>query len=476
MAVALVLAGQMGGSLAAPDPDRLAVRIAPNAVDYVRAVQEGLTFPAADLARDAAIAIARREVNTVEAGFALNVTESKPPEALAAVAEPSTNADQAGLPQTIVQSEGRIERPSLKSKTGETIIAGPAAVSIAYSVAQPGGSVSASFVAEPANIDVGSALLDLAREAHQRTFKPAMSAQAMSEYLSLYALRERVEAIGDSLALTPDAPVGGAWVANLGGSMDDVLFQDGMGFGQAAFGSVAGFDAVSQNILSDGDHLVYGGFVSAYGTSPQDEFTFSAAVSETRGGSAGLFAVLSDGPFSLSAMVRADLARTFDATAANRLDFSDTMQVLKAEVVARYRFDLSDWSLEPSAGVAFASGRRELVGLSPVTPRVEDAESLKIQLGVKASGVVYNRAGTSVEPSVTIMISEELRDQGDVTFLSGAPTGPSDPIKGKTVGAVSFGVDVKDESGWSGFVRADGQVSDDDKPSAGVSAGVKAQW
>jgi hypothetical protein len=109
--------------------------------------------------------------------------------------------------------------------------------------------------------------------------------------------------------------------------------------------------------------------------------------------------------------------------------------------------------------------------------RFEEAESFKAQAGIKASAVVYNRGDFFVEPSVTINISHEMAGQGDVAFLSGSPTGPSEPIRGKTVGSVSVNVDVIDAgSGITGFLKADGQVSDEDKAKAGVSAGVRAEW
>jgi outer membrane autotransporter protein len=473
MVAALLIAGQMG-TPAGEAEQRQATLIQPNVLDTVRAVREGLTFPATDLARDASIALARRDSTMVEAGFAKSVTLAEAP-VLSAAADDAPVAPE--LPQTIVPSESRIERPVLRSKTGESIILAAADLQ-RTSPPEAGRSLGAAGAVTEVSesIEIKSAMVRLAREAHDRSGKPVMSAQAVSEYLSLYVLRDRVAAIGESLALDPEQPVAGAWVANLGSGMDDALFQDGFGFGQHSFGAIAGVDAVTQSVFSDGDRLVYGAFASAYGVTPEEDFQWAPGLNETRGATFGLFAALDDGPFSLTAMVRADSARTLGYGASNQLDFSDTMQVLKAEVVARYRFNVSDWAVEPSAGLVYAAGKRDIAGLGPVQTRTEDAESLKVQLGVKASGVVYNKSGTSVEPSVTIMIAEELKDSGNVTFLSGSPTGPSDPITGKTVGSVSVGIDVKDDSGWTGFVRADGQVSDDDKPSAGVSAGVKTQW
>jgi outer membrane autotransporter protein len=478
MAAALLLAGPFSGSHSGTHSARLASTIQPTAQDYVRAVQDGLTFPATALALDASIAIARREASVVEAGFARNVTVAEAAQIEQQAVTLAEPASVAALAQTIVQSESRIERPQNRSKTGETIVASADAVAATFAepLAVTHDPQALAQAAPGETIEIEQALVALAQEAHARPGKPAMSAQAMSDYMSLYVLRERVEAIGQALAHESEAQVGGMWVANLGSGMDDALFHGGFDFGETAFGAVAGADAVAQNVVSDGDRLVYGGFVSAFGAKPDDAVSFASLSREMRGGSVGAFAVLDDGAFSLSALVRADLAESLDVAAGNRLDFSDAMQVFKAEVVARYRFDVSDWTVEPSAGISFAAGRREIVGLTPTGPRVEEADSAQIQLGVKATGVVYNKAGTSVEPSVTIMISEELRDQGGVTFLSSSPTGPSDPITGKTVGSVSFGLDVKDESGWTGFVRAEGQVSDDDKPKAGVSAGVKTQW
>jgi outer membrane autotransporter protein len=478
MAVALLVAGQFGAPAASLAAKQKATSIQPGAVDFVRAVDAGMTFPATALARDVSIAVARREAAMIEAGFAKTVTLAQAPvtesEAPAVAAPVSATA----LPQTIVQSETRIEKPQLRSKTGETIVVAEA--DLERTVAGGLGAVPSSggiALAEQAQSpDIENVLVRLAQEAHERSGKPAMSAQAISDYLSLYTLKARVAAIGDAIAQEPDAPVGGVWVANLGGGLDDALFQGGMAFGQTAAGAVGGFDQVAQNVFSHGDTLIFGGFAGAFALTPQDTGTFAGRTSETRGGSFGLFASLEDGPFTLSALIRADASQTSEFSSPNQLDFSDAMQVLKAEVVARYRFDVSDWVVEPSAGLSYATGRREVVGLGPASPTVEEAESLKFQLGVKASGVVYNKSGMSVEPSVTIMIAEELKDQGNVTFLSGSPTGPADPIKGSTVGSVSIGVDIKDDSGWTGFVRADGQVSDEDKPSAGVSAGVKTQW
>lgn len=470
MAAALFLAGHIGAPGSTGSETRQASLIQPSVFDTVRAVKQGLTFPATDVARDVSIVAARREAALVDAGFAKTVTQAR-----ADIEDPSANTGSVSpeLPQTIIQAEKRLDRPGLRSKIGESIVLSSADLTRTL---PSGRGIGATALAQTGEgVEIESAMVRLAREARDRSGKPAMTAQAVSEYLSLYVLRDRVAAIGEALALDPEMPAGGAWVANLDGGLDDALFHDGFAFGQSSFGSVAGVDAVTHNVFSDGDRLVYGGFATAFGTSSNDGAGWSYNRAEMRGGSFGVFAVLDDGPFSLSAMVRGEVSETLHL-AANRLDFSDAMQVLKAEVVARYRFDVSDWSVEPTAGLVYTAGQREVAGFGPVAPQIETADSLKVQLGVKASGVVYNKSGTSVEPSVTIMISEELKDTGNVTFLSGSPTGPSDALTGKTVGSVSFGVDVKDASGWSGFVRAEGQVSEDDEPSAGVSAGVKAQW
>jgi hypothetical protein len=127
--------------------------------------------------------------------------------------------------------------------------------------------------------------------------------------------------------------------------------------------------------------------------------------------------------------------------------------------------------------LSYAEGSRSLVQPGQAGLKFEEAQSFKAQASVKASAVVYNKGDFFVEPSVTINISREMTGAGDVTFLSGSPTGPSEPITGKTVGSVSVNVDVIDAgSGITGFLKADGQVSDEDKPKAGVSAGVRAQW
>jgi outer membrane autotransporter protein len=479
MALSVLVAGQIGGSTSIQASERRSDLIKPGVLDYVRAMNEGLGFPSTDLARDATISLARRDAGLVDAGFAKNVTL-----ATAAVAETSTysqagQSTEARLSQTIVASKERIERPTSRSKTGETIQVNKDVVALTAPIASappPSNAANAGFASQVESIEIKSAMVRLAREAHDRSGKPAMSAQAMSQYLSLYVLRDRVAAIGDALAREPQESAGGVWVANLGGAMDTALTQDGFAFNHDSFGAVAGLDSVAQGVFSSSDRLIYGAFASAYGITPQDDFIWTHALEETRGGSLGVFAVLDDGPLSLTASMRADMSQTSVYLAANRVDFSDAMQVLKAEVVARYRFDLSDWTVEPSAGLAYTSGRRELTGFGPLQPRTETAESFKVQLGVKASGIVYNEGGTSVEPSVTITIAEELKDNGNVAFLGGSPNAAAEPLRGKTVGSVSFGLDVKDDSGWTGFVRADGQVSDDEKPSAGVSAGVKTQW
>lgn len=462
------------------DTERHANLIQPSVLDYVRAMNDGLSFPATNLARDAMIAMARRDAGMIDAGFAKTVTlaEAAQPASVESPANDATAAEPE-LSQTIVRTEGRIDRPQRRSKTGESIMVGQD--DLAWSVpaigrTSPPETTGTAFAEQTSSVEIETAMVRLAREAHDRSGRPAMSAQAMSQYLSLYVLRDRVAAIGEALEREPQANVGGAWVANLGGGMDAALVQDGFAVDQSSFGAVAGLDAVAQGVLSDSDRVVYGAFASAYGVTPKDEFVWTHAQEEMRGGSLGVFAVLEDGPLSLSATMRADLSRAFVHSAANRLDFSSAMQVLKAEVVAKYRFDVSDWTVEPSASLTYASGRREIAGFGPAQSRIEDAESFKVQLGVKASGIVYNKGGTSVEPSVTITIAEELKDTGNVTFLGGSPNAAAEPVRGKTVGSVSIGVDVKDDSGWTGFVRADGQVSDDEKPSAGVSAGVKTQW
>lgn len=479
MIIALVVAGQFSGLHSASNAALRNTRIHPSAVDYARAVEQGLTYPATTLQRDAAMASARREAAALMAGFAGTVTTVVVADVVEEASTVLVDELDTGLPQSITQADARIERPVLRSKTGEAIAVAPSVAALT-SVARAPGSTTMVALADSAAIgpasEIKAVMVELAEEAHSRNGRPAMTAQAMSEYLSLYALRERVASVGRALASeTPDR-AGGVWVANLGDGMDDALFQNGFSFGQHSFGAIAGIDGAAQNIFSDGDTLVFGGFASAFGTMADETISLAPAETDLRGGALGVFAVFDDGPFSVSGMMRAELSQTFDAFAPNRLDVSSAMQVLKAEVVARYRFDVLDWAVEPSAGVTFASGRREIVGLSPVSPQMQEAESLRFQVGVRASGVVYNRSGTSVEPSVTITIAEELRGNGDVAFLGGAPNAAAEPVNGKTIGSVSIGVDVKDDSGWVGFVRADGQVSDEDKPSAGVSAGVKTQW
>jgi hypothetical protein len=475
MAVSALAAGHFATGPGVLDQRASAHSILPRSDAVAKALALGLSFPDISRQRDAMISVASRETQAIELGMATTVTLTQIP------GLDQTETGETELPQTIVASEQRLPQPKQRSKAGEPIRVAQADAVLSF----PKASLTsvASVSQAPVDIpglapDMAVALLDIAQEAHARHGRPALTAQAMSEVLSLYALRERAEAIGAQLRSKPKEKAGGFWSASLSDSTQDVLFQDGRAFGQTVFSSVVGYDLASTDVLASGDRLIYGGFASAFGTNGFSDQIWTVPGAETvRGGSAGLYAMLSHGGVDLTAMIRADMAETGRLVAADRVDFSGAMRSMKAEVVARTRFDIAGVTIEPSAGVSYAQGSRSLVQPGLAGMRFEDAESFKAQASVKASTVVYNRGDFFVEPSVTINISREMVGSGDVTFLSGSPTGPSDPISGKTIGSVSVNVDVIDTgTGITGFLKADGQVSDGDKPKAGVSAGVRAEW
>jgi hypothetical protein len=479
MAVSVFAASAIASGPNVLDKDAARYSIQPRSDAVSRALALDLTFPHVSRQRDASLSVARREAQAVELGMASTVTVAQNPEL------DQAEKTETELPQTIVASEQRIERPRLRSQAGEPIRVAQADALPAMSpplpaepdaAPPPGPSVQPDIAGLAP--DMAVALVEISDEAQARHTRASLSAQAMSEALSLYMLRARAEAIGAQLLRKPKEKAGGFWSASLSDNSQDILFQDGRAFGQSVFSSVAGYDLASTNVLASGDRLIYGGFASAFGTAGlADQVWTVPGADVTRGGAAGLYATYSQAGFDLTATLRADLAETGRQVAADRVDFSGAMRSMKAEVAARTQFDVAGINIEPSAGLSYTQASRSLVQPGQAGVRFEEAESFKAQASVKASAVVYNKGDFFVEPSVTINISREMIGQGDVTFLSGSPTGPSDPISGKTIGSVSVNVDVIDAgSGITGFLKADGQVSDDDKPKAGVSAGVRAEW
>jgi outer membrane autotransporter protein len=477
MLAAIALAGALSPLERPADPFLKTRIIHPDGKSLGLAVELGLRLGATKLDAARVVSLVNAERLSIEAGLAFAAVPDKAPPKASEPAAPRRAAHR--LPVAAKVAGVRISGTIHRSIAGEPVAAPRAVPAETIVIADAAGSRSADALG-PAGQEPGEpalALLSLIDEAHAKHGKTAITAQAMSDYLSLYVMRDRAEAVGRMLLNGGhDSAVAGAWAIEMPDHAAFTLAQGGEALGLETRGAAAGFDAGARNLFGEGDRLTVGMFAAIVSAQLEDALFAGPGVRETQDRSLGFYGVYDKGPWTLSGLLRADMTDQFDRLASERIDFSAAIRSMKAEVSARYRFEAGDWRIEPSAALAYSAAsserRTDLTGQMAF----QDAESLTASVGVTVGGVVYNRGDVSVEPSVTISLNRELLGSGDVTFLTGAPMGATKP-SGRTVGAVSLSVDVIDSGiGLRGFVKADGQVSDGDKPSAGVSAGVRTQW
>lgn len=451
-----------------------------------------LELLAKPIAPELALSVARRETETVSAGVALALTPlmeaDRDGEALRSVNLVLARdfAEDRFLDDGLAPITPTAEILARKRKTraAETYVVATEQMAAALTVT-PGvaDSEEALGIGEPAGateaieVPLGTSLALLASEAFERHGHIGLAALSANQYFSLSVMRERVGA----MSLLSDKAPGDATHWAMPFTDDDLwaLNREGLGLGAELKGGAAGFDYAVTRLAGEGSSLIFGGFGSAFSlAAPEHLVSFAhTGLPRVQGAMVGLYGVYDSGPWTVSGVLRAEMAQTQDFVADDRLGFSTVLQSLKAEVTARYRKDFDGWFLEPMAGLTYETVR--LGTQAPAGPemRFEDTESLAAKIGVRAGGIVYNRGDVSVEPSVTISLSQEFLGNGNVTFVSGAPTGALIAKPGSTVGEVSVNVDVIDAGlGLRGFVKADGRITDDAKGEVGVSAGVKTKF
>jgi outer membrane autotransporter protein len=258
-------------------------------------------------------------------------------------------------------------------------------------------------------------------------------------------------------------------------------FDADISFGSETFsfkGTTAGADRLWRGVFGKDDAVaagLLGGFFEA-----GSDYGPGLERADYQGGQVGLYATYLGAGFFADANLKASF---FDANAGSLNERSNrlaSVAAFEAQVDLGYRFDQGAWFIEPVATLAYAKTDLAKKSVEP-GQRVEFAssESLQGRVGARAGGVVYNKGGVSVEPSVTISIGKEFARDNNVTFLSGGPTGDpfTAPGKGESAfGAVSVNVDVlNSNTGMTGFVKADGKFGEDQQ-SVGVAAGVRTQW
>lgn len=296
----------------------------------------------------------------------------------------------------------------------------------------------------------------------------------------------QVTPVADFSEPVEPTPVGhvtpGLWFRAVGGYLErdqDVGNNAVTDRNQEIYGLYAGFDSGTENLREQGDALMFGLF-GGYVTSNLD-FTSTNTKWDYEGPSVGAYATYLDHAFYADLMVKADfLDVDIDASgiapAADDVD-TDVLN-LGGQIDTGYKVPLvRGLFVEPQATLAVV--HTEIDDIDDIfggAVDFEDETSVRGRLGLRL-GHEFTAGNQLIYSSdVTASVWEEFAGDNEVTVaapLFAATTVADDP--GETFGDVSLGFSVLSPEGWSSFLRANYQFSQDYDAFAG-NAGLRFTW
>ena len=132
--------------------------------------------------------------------------------------------------------------------------------------------------------------------------------------------------------------------------------------------------------------------------------------------------------------------------------------------------------IEPSMGLAYSNTSIDDVTAVGSTFRFDDAQSLRVSLGARVTGVLGGGDAWRTRYSFSARAVDERADGNDVAVINaGAPLSISDKVFNGPYGELKTGVSGQNTNGWSAY--GDAKVRFNDRyTEAGVSLGVRFQY
>lgn len=283
----------------------------------------------------------------------------------------------------------------------------------------------------------------------------------------------------EPVAPTPAGKVGpGFWIKGVGAWLerdqgDGATSTDRK---QSIYGGLAGFDFAAGGAGDVWLFGLYGGYLGS-------KLKFSETNTEWTydGPTVGAYATYLNNALYVDMLVKADfLSITIDPEdIAPDVDDEDTDGVnIGGQIDAGYKFGGDEGMfIEPQATLAVLHTSIDDVDMFGGTVDFESETSVRGRLGVRL-GHVHTAANQVVYSSdVTASVWQEFNG-GDNDVSIATPDFPAFSVSdepGETIGDISLGFSVMAPEGWSGYLRANYQFSDDLDAIAG-SAGLRYSW
>jgi len=296
----------------------------------------------------------------------------------------------------------------------------------------------------------------------------------------------QVTPVADFAEPVEPTPVGhvtpGFWFKGVGGYLErdgDEANNVSTDRNQEIYGLFAGFDFGTENLRDQGDALMFGLF-GGYITSDLD-FDQTGTEWQYEGPSAGVYATYLNHAFYADAIVKADfLDVDIDASgiAPDADDVDTDVFNIGGQIDSGYKMPLDGGVfIEPQASLAVV--HTEVDDIDDVfggSVDFDDETSVRGRLGLRLGHELTTSDQVLYSADVTASVWQEFAGNNDVTVF--APLTPATDVSddpSETYGDVSLGFSVISPEGWSSFIRANYQFSEDYEAIAG-NAGVRYAW
>ncbi|WP_024280663.1 hypothetical protein [Xanthobacter sp. 126] len=254
-----------------------------------------------------------------------------------------------------------------------------------------------------------------------------------------------------------------------------------MGYSQDTYGFIAGADFGKTNVSASGKDAVMFGVMGGYVTS-QLGFDASPTSANYSGGTVGAYATYLNRNWFVDGLFKADIlsmdytAPTLGGPAAYGQSVRATSLGFTLDTGYRAKLGATGF-FEPIATLSYVSTRiNSLPLLAGTAADFGSNDSLRVGLGARVGGPVYDNASLRIEANLNARLWYEFLGDNTVTIYNpGLPLTVADDFNG-AFGEIGGGFNVFAKgNGWNGFTTASLKFGEG-YAAANARGGVRYQW